>query len=110
VSPADYAAMIRERARLVAAMDARLNGLDALLMPSTAMVAPTIAEVADTKVFGVCNAAMLRNTSIGNFFDLCAITAPVPAPLPVGLMLNMRNGEDHRLFDVGAAVAQLFGA
>jgi aspartyl-tRNA(Asn)/glutamyl-tRNA(Gln) amidotransferase subunit A len=110
VSPEDYAAMIRERARLVAAMDARLAGLDALLMPSAAMVAPTIAEVADTKVFTTCNAAMLRNTSISNFFDLCAMTVPVPAPLPVGLMVIARNGEDRRLFDIAAAVAQLFGA
>jgi aspartyl-tRNA(Asn)/glutamyl-tRNA(Gln) amidotransferase subunit A len=110
VSPEDYAAMVRFRTSLVAAMDARLAGLDALLMPSTAMVAPTTAEVADTKVFGVCNAAMLRNTSIGNFFDLCAITLPLPAPLPVGLMLVARNGQDHRLFDIAAGVAQLFGA
>jgi aspartyl-tRNA(Asn)/glutamyl-tRNA(Gln) amidotransferase subunit A len=110
VSPDDYAAMIRERGRLVAVMDARLAGLDALLMPSTAMVAPTIAEVADTKVFTTCNAAMLRNPSISNFFDLCAITLPLPAPMPVGLMLIARNGADHRLFDIAAGVAQLFGA
>jgi len=73
-------------------------------------VAPTIAEVADTKVFTVCNAATLRNTSIINFFDLCAISLPLPAPLPVGLMLVARNGHDHRLLRIAAATAPLFGA
>ena len=72
VSAADYADMLRERARLVRAMDARLAALDALVMPTTSIVAPTIAEVADPKVFAARNAAVLRNTSIINFFDLCA--------------------------------------
>jgi aspartyl-tRNA(Asn)/glutamyl-tRNA(Gln) amidotransferase subunit A len=101
---------VRERSRLVAAMDARLAPLDALLMPTTSIVAPTIAEVADTKVFAARNAALLRNTSIVNFFDLCAITLPVQAPLPVGLMLIGRNGHDHRLLRIAAATAPLIGA
>ena len=79
VSPADYDDMLRERARLVRAMDARLDGLDALVMPTTSIVAPTIAEVEDPKVFSARNMAVLRNTNIVNFFDLCAITLPLPA-------------------------------
>jgi aspartyl-tRNA(Asn)/glutamyl-tRNA(Gln) amidotransferase subunit A len=110
IPPADYAAMMRERDKLVRAFDARLAALDGLLMPTTSIVAPTIAEVADTKVFTACNAAVLRNTSIINFFDLCAISLPVPAPLPVGLMLIARNGHDHRLLRMAAAAAQLFAA
>jgi Asp-tRNA(Asn)/Glu-tRNA(Gln) amidotransferase A subunit family amidase len=36
---------------------------------------------------------------------------PLPAPLPVGLMLVARNGEDGRLLRIAAATAeQLFGA
>jgi aspartyl-tRNA(Asn)/glutamyl-tRNA(Gln) amidotransferase subunit A len=108
VSQADYDAMVRERVLLVRAMDARLASLDALIMPTTAIVAPTIAEVADTKVFAARNAAVLRNPSIVNFFDLCAITLPLPAPIPVGLMLVARNGHDHRLLRIAAATAQLF--
>src|SRR5579863_8050621 len=112
VTEADYADMMRERARLVRAMDARLSSLDALLMPTTSIVAPTIAEVADAKVFAARNAAVLRNTSIVNFFDLCAISLPLPsAPgaLPVGLMLIARNGQDRLLLRVAAAVIQFFG-
>jgi aspartyl-tRNA(Asn)/glutamyl-tRNA(Gln) amidotransferase subunit A len=109
-SPEDYADMVRQRGRLVQAMDARLVALDVLLMPTTSIVAPTIAEVADTKTFAARNAALLRNTAIVNFFDLCAISLPLPAPLPVGLMLIARNGQDHRLLRIAAATVPLFGA
>ncbi|MFZ0525153.1 MAG: amidase [Xanthobacteraceae bacterium] len=113
VSKADYADMMRERTRLVRAMDARLSSLDALLMPTTSIVAPSIAEVADEKIFAARNAALLRNTSIINFFDLCAISLPLPAAagkMPVGLMLIARNSQDSRLLRIAAAAMQLFGA
>ena len=82
--------------------------LDALLMPTTSIVAPTIAEVADSKTFAARNAAVLRNTAIINFFDLCAISLPLRAALPVGLMVIARNGHDRRLLRIAAATAQLF--
>jgi aspartyl-tRNA(Asn)/glutamyl-tRNA(Gln) amidotransferase subunit A len=113
VSAADYVDMMRARARLVRAMDVRLIGLDALIMPTTSIVAPTIAEIADEKVFAARNAALLRNTAIINFFDLCAITLPLPVvqpALPVGLMVVVRNGEDRRLLSMAAALATLFAA
>jgi aspartyl-tRNA(Asn)/glutamyl-tRNA(Gln) amidotransferase subunit A len=110
VSEADLAEILRERRRLVAAMDARLDGLDALVMPTTAIVAPTIAEVDDPKVFAVRNAAVLRNTSMVNFFELCAISLPLSASLPVGLMLVARNGQDRRLLRIAEAVTRLVAA
>jgi aspartyl-tRNA(Asn)/glutamyl-tRNA(Gln) amidotransferase subunit A len=110
IPKADYDFMMQERAKLVRAMDARLATFDVLIMPTTSIVAPTIAEVADANVFTARNAATLRNTSIINFFDLCAISLPLPAPLPVGLMIAMRNGQDRRLLRIAAATAQLFAA
>src|SRR5690348_10903975 len=110
VSEADFAETLRERRRLVAAMEARLAGLDVLVMPTSTIVAPTIAEVDDPKVFAARNAAVLRNTNMVNFFDLCAISLPVPATLPVGLMLVARNGQDRRLLPIAEAVMQLFVA
>jgi aspartyl-tRNA(Asn)/glutamyl-tRNA(Gln) amidotransferase subunit A len=48
----------------------------------------------------------LRNTAIANFFDLCAISLPIPdaGKMPVGLMLVGRHGSDARLFAIAAAV------
>jgi aspartyl-tRNA(Asn)/glutamyl-tRNA(Gln) amidotransferase subunit A len=109
IAEADYDGMMRDRARLVRAMDARLSEVDVLVMPTAAIVAPTIAEVVDPAVFAARNAAVLRNTSIINFFDLCAISLPLPAELPVWLMAVVRNGQDRRLLRIAAAIAPLFG-
>jgi aspartyl-tRNA(Asn)/glutamyl-tRNA(Gln) amidotransferase subunit A len=109
VSPAGHAAMLAERTRLVRAMDARLTGLDVLVLPTTPIVAPALGEVADAEAFGVRNRLLLRNTAIANFFDLCAMSLPLPkgSGLPVGLMLVARHGDDRRLFQIAAAVEHL---
>jgi aspartyl-tRNA(Asn)/glutamyl-tRNA(Gln) amidotransferase subunit A len=110
-SAADYIDMLRGRARLIRAMDARLSGLDALVLPTTPITAPTIAEMEDTHTFNSKNMLLLRNTAAWNFFDMCAISIPVPGSgLPVGLMLVARNGHDRRLFEIAAGIERLLAA
>src|SRR5262249_27853139 len=77
MAAADYVAMARERATLVRAMDARAADLDALVLPTTPIVAPTIAEVSTRETFTARNVLLLRNTLIFNFFDMCAISVPL---------------------------------
>ena len=90
-------------------MDGQLAELDALMLPTTAICAPKFDEVATAESFSKRNMQLLRNPSIVNFFDLCAISLPIPSPkLPVGLMLVARNGQDRRLFEIAAAVEKLF--
>jgi aspartyl-tRNA(Asn)/glutamyl-tRNA(Gln) amidotransferase subunit A len=110
IAAADYIWALRERARLIRAMDARLSSLDVLAMPTTATVAPRLDEVTEPKEFLRRNAMLLRNTTIGNFFDLTAISLPIPRDggLPCGLMLLARNGQDRRLLQIAAAVEGLF--
>jgi aspartyl-tRNA(Asn)/glutamyl-tRNA(Gln) amidotransferase subunit A len=110
ISAADYVDMEQTRRRLIAAMDARLADVDALVLPTTAIVAPRIDEVGTVESFAPKNMLLLRNTSTMNFFDLCAISLPLPrgSGLPVGLMLAARNGRDRELFRVAAAVERLF--
>ena len=109
VTAADYVDMMQARARLVRAMDAQLSSFDAWMMPTTAIVAPTIAEMQDTRTFNFKNMLLLRNTMTWNFFDNCAISIPIPGSgLPVGLMLVARNGHDRRLFEVAAGIERLF--
>jgi aspartyl-tRNA(Asn)/glutamyl-tRNA(Gln) amidotransferase subunit A len=93
-------------------MDARIGDLDVLICPTTPIVAPTMAEVAAADDFARKNAMLLRNTVVVNFFDLCAISLPMPreGALPTGLMLVARNGNDHRLFRIAAAVERLLAA
>ena len=69
-------------------------------------------EVATTEGFAARNVLLLRNTSIGNFFDLCAISLPLRLgnSLPCGLMLFGRHGDDRKLFQVAAAVEKALAA
>jgi aspartyl-tRNA(Asn)/glutamyl-tRNA(Gln) amidotransferase subunit A len=112
ISAAAYIEVMRERAALVRAMDHRLADLDILVMPTTPIVAPRLDEVAAPKDFMARNMLLLRNTTIGNFFDLCAISLPLPRAggLPAGLMLLARNGHDRRLLRISAAVERLLAA
>jgi len=112
ISAADYIVLIRDRAAMVRAMDARLADLDAIVLPTCAIAAPTIAECRDPETAFTRNQMALRNAAIVNFFDLCAISLPLPRGdgLPVGLMLAARNGQDRRLLRIAAAVEKLFGA
>ena len=110
VTAADYIYMLREREMLARKMNQQLLDLDALVMPTTAIVAPTIAAIADPDEFGRCNGILLRNASIGNFFDLCAVSLPLQAAPPAGLMLLGRNGQDRRLLRIAAAVEKLLRA
>jgi aspartyl-tRNA(Asn)/glutamyl-tRNA(Gln) amidotransferase subunit A len=112
ISAADYIVLIRDRDAMARAMDARLADLDAIVLPTCAIAAPTIAECRDPESALTRNQMALRNAAIVNFFDLCAISLPLPRGdgLPVGLMLAARNGQDRRLLRIAAAVEKLFGA
>jgi len=109
ISAADYITLVRTRAALVHAMDARLSDLDALVLPTCPIVAPTIAEVSTSEGFAAKNGLVLRNTAFVNFFDLCAISLPLPRAggLPVGLMLVGRNSQDRKLFRIAAAIERV---
>lgn len=110
IAAGDFIDAVRDRAALIRAMDARLADLDALVLPTTPIVAPRLDEVATPKDFMAKNAMVLRNTTIANYFDLTAISLPLPRDggLPTGLMLFARNGCDRRLFRIAAAVEKVF--
>jgi hypothetical protein len=87
ISAADYIVLIRDRAAMVRAMDARLADRDAIVMPTCSIAAPTIADCRDPESALTRNQMALRNAAIVNFFDLCAISLPPRGGgLPVGLM------------------------
>ena len=110
VSAAEYARMLEERNELVNAMNSALAEVDALVLPTTPIVAPTMDEVSNPKGFNRCNRLLLRNTAIANFFNLCAISLPMPdvGGLPAGLMLFARHGQDRQLFEISVSVEGLY--
>ncbi len=76
------------------------------MSPTCALVPPALSEIEDEAEYGRINLLLLRNTSVGNFLDRCAISLPChrPGDAPVGLQLMGEHGGDARLFAVARAV------
>ena len=106
-----YIRTIRRRTELAASMDERLSSVDVVALPTTPIVAPTVAAMADDEALrDKAEGLLLRNTQVANQFDLCAISLPMPGTArPAGLMLVARNGHDHHLLAIAAAVEALLG-
>ncbi|RWM15962.1 amidase family protein, partial [Mesorhizobium sp.] len=104
-----YIRTIRRRRELAAAMEERLQAFDVLALPTTPMVAPSIAAMAaDEALRDRTEGLLLRNTQVANQFDLCAVSLPMPGmKLPAGLMLMARRGHDRRLLGIAAAAEAL---
>lgn len=107
MSAADYIDLLAARYDWIARMGARLESFDAVLSPTVPIVAPSIASVLhnDDEFFRV-NALLLRNTSVVNMLDGCAISIPchTPGQLPVGLMLWHAALHDDAVLDVALQV------
>jgi aspartyl-tRNA(Asn)/glutamyl-tRNA(Gln) amidotransferase subunit A len=110
MSAADYVRLQVARQYWISTVQSALAGFDAVLSPTVPLLAAPIADVApgaerDTEFFRV-NALMLRNTSVVNLLDGCAISLPNhPAGiLPTGLMLWQAAMHDHTILRIAAQV------
>ena len=91
--------MIDEVARLSA-------DYDALVMPTVPIIAPRLDEFETDERYVALNGQVLRNASIANFLDRCAISVPMhqAGSAPTGLMLIGEHNGDRRLLAVAAAI------
>lgn len=107
MSAADYIDLLAARQDWISRMQARLRRFDAVLSPTVPIVAPSIASVlTDNDEFFRINALLLRNTSVVNMLDGCAISIPchTPGQLPVGLMIWHAALHDDALLDLALQV------
>ncbi len=111
ISGPAYLAILDFRQKLIAEFKQLMQGLDALVMPTTPNIPPPIAALERDEDYGRINFLCLRNTFIGNFLDACAISLPMTprGEAPAGLMLMAPWGADQALFAMAAAVEAVVG-
>lgn len=114
MNAADYIDLLAARRQWQAQVAARTAGFDALLMPTTPIVAPRVDDLLppDDKAYFHANALILRNPTYINFLDGCALSLPChePGAAPVGLMLAGTGGSDRRILALGQDVERVLGA
>ena len=113
ISAADYIELQQARRDWTARVEQALLGFDAVLSPTVPIVAPPIADVAPgperDETFFRINGLLLRNPSVVNLLDGCAISLPCHAPdeLPVGLMVWQGAMRDDVVLNLAQQIENL---
>jgi aspartyl-tRNA(Asn)/glutamyl-tRNA(Gln) amidotransferase subunit A len=103
---ADFIDLLEARAALIDGVTARMAGYDVMVLPTTPTVPPRRDACDEDGDYGRLNLLALRNPTVINLIDGCAISLPVhpPGGAPAGLMLAARHGEDARLLKIARGV------
>ena len=104
---ADYIDLLERRAAAIPAYDAATSDYNAVIMPTTAIIAPRIDEVSKNDDDYVrTNLLILRNPMMFNILDCCSISIPMnrPGEVPTGLMVVGRSGTDRRTLAISKAI------
>ena len=110
IDSADYAELQHQRARWIASMNSSLAAYDLVLSPTVPILAAAVAPLqASDEAFFRHNALLLRNPSVVNLLDGCALSLPCHAPdtPPVGLMLWGPAMHDDALLSAALRVEAL---
>jgi aspartyl-tRNA(Asn)/glutamyl-tRNA(Gln) amidotransferase subunit A len=97
-----YDAASELRGELQLAFGKALQGFDAVVYPTVKITAPRFSAFESDADYVAINRALLRNTSLLNLLDGCALTLPCheDGGLPVGLTLAGPGGADQRILAV----------
>ena len=101
----DLLSLERKRDGLRAAARDLASDLDAWVSPTSAILAPPLAELDDPSRAMSLTLGMTQNTQPGNYLDLCGATLPLHgAGLPVGLQLLASPQGEQRLLSICCAI------
>ena len=113
ITAENYIELVHARRGWITAVEMALQGFDAMLSPTVPIVAPPIEDLLpgaerDEQFFRI-NALLVRNTSVVNMLDGCALTLPCQAPgeLPAGLMVWHGTLRDDKVLNVALRVEEL---
>lgn len=103
---ADYIDLQNARKSLISRSSFTLAPYDAMVLPTTPNTPPRIADLADAKAFTKANVLSLRNCTLINMIDGCAISIPChrEGEVPVGFMVAGSAGADRRILELAAGM------
>jgi aspartyl-tRNA(Asn)/glutamyl-tRNA(Gln) amidotransferase subunit A len=103
---ADYIELQWAREEMIRRFDVVTAPYDALMMPTTPIIAPALRDLSVPEAARAANYMLLRNTGLANFFDRCSVSIPChkAGDAPIGLMLVGPTGGDRKLLAIAAAV------
>lgn len=106
---ADYVDLVTGRAVLIRTANAHAAPYDGLLMPTVATIAPRMTDLIDDGEYSRANLLALRNATVINMIDGCALSLPMHerGSAPVGLMLCGTQNQDKHILAIGCAVEGL---
>ena len=105
-----YIGLLERRAAAITAYNDATADFDAVIMPTTAIIAPRIDEVgASDDVYVRTNLFILRNPMMFNILDCCAISIPMhrAGDAPTGFMVVGQGASDRRTLAISAALAPI---
>lgn len=106
IDHATYLAARRQRRRDQRVMEASLDGVDALITPTTPITAVLVADVDEGRL------PLSRYTRMVSYLGLCALAVPAGLDrngLPISVQWIGRAGDEDRILSLGAAYEQLRG-
>ncbi|MBF0277254.1 MAG: amidase [SAR324 cluster bacterium] len=110
VSGPEYFEILRKMAGLRKQAVDRLSDVDALIVPSTAIPAFPLKEIDQGyEIYSQYNLRYLRNTTIGNLLNLCAVSIPcgiTKKGMPIGLMIYAKPFHEEMALRVAYAYEQ----
>ena len=110
LSGTDYFTVLRQWSALRQSLARTLADVDALLVPATMIPPRPVAGItASSEAYADANLRYLRNTSVGNILNLCAVTLPcgfTREGLPVGLMIYAKPFDEAMALRVAWAYEQ----
>jgi aspartyl-tRNA(Asn)/glutamyl-tRNA(Gln) amidotransferase subunit A len=113
ISAEAHSELISGRRNVISGASECFRGFDAILVPTVPRIAPTIQEATlDDASYAAANFAMLRNPSVVNFLNGCALSVPChqPGDAPVGLMIFGMEDQDAKILSVGLSIQKALDA
>jgi aspartyl-tRNA(Asn)/glutamyl-tRNA(Gln) amidotransferase subunit A len=103
---ADYIDVLVERSRIIRSISVRLAQFDAIVFPTVPIAAPKISDLQTDESYARVNLLVLRNPTLVNMIDGCAISIPMHAAgqAPAGFTIAGLSNKDHDILQTAAVV------